>query len=78
MDSTTTKYITYIHDNIDDLRPIFKKEILQIILYSNIDEDKIVEKGNGTQIKFLDLDPALIKNIYNYIYKKIQLSFNIV
>lgn len=75
---TTTKYINYINDNINELKLSFRKEILQIILYSNIDDDKVVEKGSGTQIKFSDIDPILLKNIYNFIYKKIELSTDII
>lgn len=75
---TTTKYINYINDNINELKLSFRKEILQIILYSNIDDDKVVEKGSGTQIKFSDIDPILLKNIYNFIYKKIELSADII
>ena len=77
-DINTSKYISYINDNINELKLSFRKEILQIILYSNIDDDKIVEKGSGTQIKFSDIDPILLKNIYNYIYKKIELSTDII
>jgi len=73
-----TKYINYINDNINELKLSFRKEILQIILYSNIDDDKVVEKGSGTQIKFSDIDPILLKNIYNFIFKKIELSTDII
>ena len=77
-DLSNDKYITYIHDNINELKLSFRKEILQIILYSNIDDDKVVEKGSGTQIKFSDIDSILLKNVYNYIYKKIELSSDIL
>lgn len=78
MTNITAKYINYINDNINELKLSFRKEILQIILYSNIDDDKVVEKGSGTQIKFSDIDPILLKNIYNFIYKKIELSTDII
>lgn len=77
-DITTIKYISYINDNINELKLSFRKEILQIILYSNIDDDKVVEKGSGTQIKFSDIDAILLKNIYNYIHRKIELSSDII
>lgn len=77
-DVNTNKYISYINDNINELKLSFRKEILQIIRNSNIDDDKIVEKGSGTQIKFSDIDPVLLKIIYNYIYKKIELSSDII
>jgi hypothetical protein len=78
MVDNTNKYISYINDNINELKLSFRKEILQIIRNSNIDDDKIVEKGSGTQIKFSDIDPVLLKIIYNYIYKKIELSSDII
>lgn len=49
-----------------------------MILYSNIDDEKVVEKGNGTQVKFSDMDPILLKNLYNYVLKKIELSVDII
>jgi hypothetical protein len=78
MNETTLKYINYINDNVNELKLSFRKEILQIILYSNIEEEKVVEKGSGTQIKFSDIDPILLKNVYNFIYKKIELSSDII
>lgn len=72
------KYIVYINDNINELRLNFRIEVLQMILYSNIDDEKIVEKGSGCSIKFADLDQSLIKNIYNFIYKKIELSTDLI
>lgn len=71
-------YISYIHNHINDLKSSFRREVLQIILYSNIDDVKIEEKGSGTQVKFIDLDSNLIKSIYNFIYQKIELSTNII
>jgi hypothetical protein len=72
------KYIHYINDNINELKVSFRKEVLQTILYSNLPESKIVEKGNGTQVKYGDIDDQLLKNIYNYIYQKIELSSELV
>jgi hypothetical protein len=72
------KYIHYINDNINELKVSFRKEVLQTILYSNLPESKIVEKGNGTQVKYGDIDDQLLKNIYNYIYQKIELSSDLV
>lgn len=76
--SERNMYIMYIHNNIDELKISFRTEILQIILYSAIAEDKIVEKGSGTQVKYSDLDISLLKNIYNFISKKIELSTDII
>ncbi len=66
------KYIIYINDNINELKVSHRKEILQIIIGSDIEPDKIVEKGNGTQIKYSDIDKNLLKKIYNFIYNKLE------
>lgn len=72
------KYIVYINENINELTFNFRKEVLQMILYSSIDESKIIEKGSGTQLKYANIDSALLKSIYNYIYNKIELPTKIV
>jgi hypothetical protein len=66
------KMIVYINDNIQELKLNFRKEILQIILCSNINHSKVLEKGSGTQIKFIDIDDSLLKIIYNNIFNKIE------
>jgi hypothetical protein len=66
------KFIIYINDNIQELKLNHRKEILQILLCSNIEQNKILEKGSGTQIKFADIDSNLLKIIYNNIYNKIE------
>lgn len=68
------KMIIYVNDNIQELKLNHRKEILQILLCSNIDQKKILEKGSGTQIKFVDIEPSLLKVIYNNIYMKIEKS----
>ena len=72
-ESERNKYIIYINDNINELKFAFRKEILQIILYSNIEESKVVEKGSGTAIKYAHLDSTLLKTIYNFILKKLEI-----
>lgn len=72
------QYTLYINDNINELKINYRKDVLQIILGSDMDEDKIVEKGNGTQIKFSDIDPVLLQNIYNFIYNKLENDSNII
>ena len=64
--------IRFICENINELRRNFRKEILQIIMGSQIPESKIYEKGGGVQIKIIDIPKELINNIYNYIDKKIE------
>jgi hypothetical protein len=71
-DPELNKYILYIYDNINELKHNFRIEVLQMILYSNIDESKIVEKGGGSSIKFADMDAPLIKSIYNFIQTKME------
>ncbi len=66
------QYILYIYDNINELKVNHRKEVLQIILGADIDPEKVVEKGNGTQIKFADMDAVLLQKIYNYIYNKLE------
>ena len=64
--------IRFICENINDLRRNFRKEILQIMLGSQIPESKIYEKGGGTQIKIVDIPKELINTIYNYVKKKLE------
>ena len=64
--------IRFICENINELRRNFRKEILQIMMGSQIPESKIYEKGGGTQIKIADIPKELINTIYNYIGKKIE------
>lgn len=61
----------YIYENINDIDIEVKKELLQIIYNSNT-KDKIIEKGNGVQIKFDDIDESIIITIHNILKKKIK------
>jgi hypothetical protein len=69
--------IRFICENINELRRNFRKEILQIMLGSQIPESKIYEKGGGTQIKISDVPKELINTIYNYIGKKLECTLEI-
>ena len=64
--------ILYIKGNIDGMSHDENKDILQIILNSNIDDKKIQEKNTGTQVKFKDLKESVICDIYNYMNRKIK------
>lgn len=64
--------IRFICENINELRRNFRKEILQIMMGSQIPESKIYEKGGGIQIKIVDIPKELINTIYNYIGKKME------
>jgi hypothetical protein len=72
------QYILYINDNVNELKLNHRKDVLQMIMGSEIDDDKIVEKGNGTQIKFSDIDSELIQSIYNFIYNKLESSTRLI
>lgn len=65
------KYINYINDNINEMNISDRREILQMII-NDVNHEKIVEKGNGSQIKYSDLNVNLLKNIYNFISNKIE------
>ena len=70
--------IRFICENINDLRRNFRREILQIMLGSQIPEHKIYEKGGGTQIKISDIPRELINTIYNYVKKKLECADEII
>lgn len=72
------QYILYINDNVNELKLNHRKDVLQMIMGSEIDDDKIVEKGNGTQIKFSDIDSELLQSIYNFIYNKLESSARLI
>ena len=61
----------YIYNNINDIDIDIKKELLQIIYNSNT-KDKIVEKGNGVQIKFNDIEDSTITTLYSILKKRIK------
>ncbi len=75
---TLNKYIIYINDNINELKLNHRKEVLQIIIGSDIEDEKIVEKGNGTQVRYVDIDGLLLKKIYNYMFNKLELSHDVI
>ena len=69
--SITDEKIEFICENINEIKHTHRVEALQLILGSNIDRKKIVEKGSGTQIKISDLPKDIINVIYNFISRKI-------
>lgn len=65
------EYINYIQENInemqiDQLRNIFQK------IYDSINKKDIMEKGDGTYIKFNVIPDDIILYIYNYIKSKLD------
>jgi len=63
----------YIYENINEIDIEVKKELLQII-YNSDARDKIIEKGNGVQIRFNDINDSIIITIYSILKKKITES----
>lgn len=61
----------YICNHINELKIAHRREVMQTIICA-IGSDKIVEKGNGSQIKFKDIGEDLLNKIYNYIHAKIR------
>lgn len=59
----------YIYENINDISINDRIEIVKHI-YNSKFRNKLLEKGNGVQIKFTDLDDTMIDDIYKLINKK--------
>lgn len=70
--------IRFICENINELRRNFRKELLQMMIGSQIPESKIYEKGGGTQIKISDIPKELINVMYNYVKKKLEYAEEII
>jgi len=68
--------ISFICDNINELKKSYRIEILQHILGSNINRSKIREKGCGTQIKISDIPKDLILLLYNFTKIKLKSQEN--
>lgn len=67
--------INYICNNINVIKQQYRKEMLEkIILVSDIDHNKIYEKGGGIQIRIEDIPRELITPISTYIKRKIALD----
>ena len=75
-DININTYISYIKQYINDLSLSDKKDVLQLIMNSNIEDNKIQTKGDGTQIKFKDIPVNIIISIYNYMHNKINTKLN--
>jgi hypothetical protein len=69
--NTLITYINYIDKYIDDLTTEEKLNIYKIIMDYSINENLIIEKGAGIEIKFKHLSPEIITNIYNFIRSKL-------
>lgn len=79
MSDQKRKYIIlYLDDKVNELRLNHRTEILQMILYSSIEDSKVVEKGNGTQVKFSDIPNELLLSIYNFVHNKVENAEDII
>lgn len=59
--------IEYINEHIDELSYKSKKNVLHMII-NNVPDDKIKEKGTGTQIQYDDIPNDLLIILYNHIF----------
>jgi hypothetical protein len=64
--------ITYIKQKVGDLNVNERKDILQMLINSGIEDSRIHSKGRGTQIKFMDIPTDMIVSIYKFIQVKIN------
>jgi len=69
--NTLINYINYIDKYVDELLLDEKLYIYKMIMEYSINDNLIIEKGAGIEIKFKHLSPELITNIYNFIKFKI-------
>ena len=67
----TTTHIQYINRFVDRLTIDEKKEILIILLNSQMG-DRVKDKGDGVQVFYKDIPVETISIIYNYIKQKIK------
>jgi hypothetical protein len=57
--------IIYIGDNVNELQ---KKDRIEIL--SMIEKNKVVEKNNGSQVAFKNINDDTLKKIYNFVKLK--------
>ncbi len=72
MSITKSSLIKYIKKNIDYLNVDETREILQMLMSSDINDDKLQTKGGGTQIKFVDIPKHILVSISNFIESKLK------
>jgi len=69
-DTNKNLHITTIQRKISELQSGDLKTILSFIMQSSIEDEKIHEKGSGTEIRYSDMSSELIEKIYNFILAK--------
>ncbi len=70
--STVPALRKYIKKNIDYLNVNETREVLQLLMSSDINDEKIQTKGGGTQIKFSDMPKHILVSISNFIESKLK------
>lgn len=70
-DSQIIEMIIYVKQKIDELSLNERRDILQILINNGL-EDKIIEKGGGSQIKFKEIPRSIIVDIHKYAKTKIE------
>lgn len=76
MSDDLNELISYISENVNELKHKDRVEVMQMILSSQIEKTKITEKGAGTQIKFVDIPKPVIYKLHNFIKNKIENDSN--
>jgi hypothetical protein len=68
--------IKYIKQHVGDLLVSERQDILQMIVNSSIEDNKIQTKGDGTQVRFADIPKPIIGMVYSYIQNKLTTKLN--
>lgn len=66
--------IKFIKQQVNLLTVEERNSILQTLLNSSIDESKIQEKGDGTQIKWCYIPDSILAVIYNYVKNRLDIK----
>jgi hypothetical protein len=64
--------IVYVYEHINQLKPTFRQEALQMIICSNTNEDNIIDKPKGAEIKFSDISDETLENVYKFIMNRLE------
>lgn len=64
--------VMFIKQKVGELTINERRDILQMIVNSGIDDSKIQTKGGGTQIKLKHIQHETVISIYNYINTKMK------
>lgn len=74
-EAKTLANIKYIIQNVTDITSDDRNHILnKIIIRSGVNRSEIFRKGNGSQVRFKDLNPQTIRDISDFIREKITSS----